>query len=128
MKEKKNIDILKVPGLKELDEELLDKYPILKYRVNHFKNGINVRGIKNTDFNRCALVLDDSVIAGKFHFSCVIAMREGAKPIGEVGPNMREERKKWFETHNTFEDPICKRCCLDVCIDYNNKYRDLHNL
>ena len=126
MKKKENINILKVPGLKDLDQKLLDKYPILKYRINHFKNGIDVRGIKDTDSNRCALVLDDSVIAGNFHFSCVINMREGGEPIGKVGPNMRKERSEWFENHNTYEDPICKKSCLDVCISYNNKYRDLH--
>jgi len=125
-KEKKNINILKVPGLKKLDKYLLDKYPILKYRINNFKNGVNVRGMKSTDFNHCALVLDDSVIAGKYHFSCVINMREGGKPIGEVGPNMRKERKEWFDNHDTYKDEICKRNCLDVCVFYNNKYRDLH--
>jgi hypothetical protein len=126
MKKKKNINILKIQGLYDLEQNLLDKYPILKYRIENFKNGVDVRGIKKNDSNRCAIVLDDSVIAGDFHYSCVINMREGGKPIGKVGPKMREERKIWFETHDTHKDPICKKSCLDVCIFYNNKYRDLH--
>jgi len=117
-----------IEALGEVPEELMNKYPILKYRVNHFKNGINVRGMKSTDFNRCALVLDDSVIAGSLTFPCVIYMREGGDPICEVGPEMREKRLEWFENHNTYEDPICKKNCLDVCCDYNTKYKNLHKM
>lgn len=116
----------KIEALGQVPEELLNKYPILKYRVNHFKNGINVRGMSETDYNRCPLVLDDSVIAGSLHFPCVIYMREGGKPIGEVGENMRQERTQWFENHNTYEDPICNKNCLDVCVSYSNRYRYLH--
>jgi molybdenum cofactor biosynthesis enzyme MoaA len=117
-----------IPRLHEVEQYILDAHPILKYRINHFAEGINVRGMQETDANHCALVLDDSVIAGGFHFSCVIAMREGAKPIGKIGPNMREERKKWFETHNCWTDPICKKMCLDVCIAFNNKYNEFHKI
>lgn len=56
-------------------------------------------------------------------YSCIIALREGAKPIGKVGPNMRKERFDWFKNHDTYNDPICKKNCLDVCRDYNNKFR-----
>ena len=115
-----------IEALGEVPIELLEKYPILKYRVNHFQNGINVRGMSPTDYNRCALVLDDSVIAGNLHFPCVIYMREGGDPIGKVSENMRKERLEWFENHNTYEDPICKNQCLDVCVSYCNKYRELH--
>jgi hypothetical protein len=38
----------------------------------------------------------------------------------------REERKTWFENHDTLKDKICKENCLDVCIDYNNKWREYH--
>ena len=116
-----------IEALGNVPEELMNKYPILKYRVNHFREGVNVRGMTEMDYSKCALVLDDSVIAGKFHFPCVIYMREYGKPIGEVSENMREERKKWFENHDCFTDPICSKNCLDVCISYNNKYRDLHD-
>lgn len=117
-----------IEALGDVPQELMDKYPILKYRVNHFRDGINVRGMSESDFNRCALVLDDSVIAGRFHFPCVIYMREGGKPIGEVSKNMRKERLEWFENHDTYKDEICRKNCLDVCCDYNTKYKDLHKM
>jgi pyruvate-formate lyase-activating enzyme len=113
-------------SLLDLDSEILDKHPILKYRIDNFKSGSNVRGIKETDFHKCPLVLDDSAIAGNYHFPCIIYLREQGNPIGEIGPNMREERLAWFESHNTHVDPICKGNCLDVCKFYNTKYRDAH--
>lgn len=117
-------DILKTQNFDELEQEILDAHPILNYRVKNFNKGENVRGMKETDCKRCAIVLDDSVIAGDFHYQCVIALREGAKPIGKVGPNMRKERFEWFKTHDCFADPICNKNCLDVCIDYSNRVRD----
>lgn len=115
-----------IPRLDEIEQEIIDAHPILKYRVNHFINGINVRGIKETDSKKCALVLDDSIIAGEYHFPCVIYMREKGEAIGKVGPNMRKERFEWFKNHDCFADPICKKNCLDVCLNYNNKYRETH--
>jgi len=111
--------------IKELDlipEEILNKYPILKYRVNNFINSRNVRGLKKEDSKNCAIVLDDSVIAGDYHFPCVIYMREKGNAIGKVGKDMRKERAEWFKKHDCQKDKICKNNCLDVCIDYNNKY------
>ena len=113
-------------NLIDLEPELLEAHPILKYRINNFKSGHNVRGIKETDFHRCPMVLDDTAIAGNFHFPCIIYLREQGNPIGEIGPNMRQERLNWFRSHNTHEDPICKGNCLDVCVAHSNKYRDFH--
>jgi len=70
--------------------------------------------------------LDDSIIAGDYHFPCVIYMREQGNAIGKVGPNMRAVRKLWSDNHDTHTDPICKKNCLDVCISYNNKFREYH--
>ena len=112
--------------LNEVKTEIRKAHPILDYRIKHFAEGRNVRGIRNTDANKCALVLDDSVIAGDYHFPCVIYMREKGKAIGKVSENMRKERKEWFDKHDTFKDKICRENCLDVCIDYNNKYDELH--
>jgi len=109
-----------IPRLNEVEQEILDAHPILKYRVNHFAEGINVRGMSESDSKRCSIVLDDSVIAGNYTFPCVIYMREKGKPICEVGPDMRKERVKWFNGHNTYEDPICRANCLDVCREHNN--------
>ena len=115
-----------IPRLNEVEREIVDVHPILKYRIKHFAEGRNVRGMIESDSNKCALVLDDSIIAGDFHFPCVIYMREKGEPIGRVSENMREERVAWFKKHDCFKDEICRGNCLDVCIDYNNKYRDLH--
>jgi MoaA/NifB/PqqE/SkfB family radical SAM enzyme len=115
----------KIEGLDEIEKDLLDRHPILKYRVKHFLEGINVRGLTETDSENCAIVLDDSIIAGEMHFPCVIYMREGGKPIGKIGPNMRKERFDWFQNHNCQHDKICKEQCLDVCRDYSNRVKKL---
>lgn len=108
-------------NLKILPNCVLDRHPILKYRVNNFKNNRNVRGIRDDDTNKCYLVRDDVAVAGDYHYPCIIYLREGGKPIGMNNTNFREERQKWFENHNTHKDPICRNNCLDVCVDYNNK-------
>lgn len=117
-----------IDTLSSLEKELLDKYPILKYRVNNFKSGLNVRGMRETDSHTCGLVLDDSVIAGDFHFPCVIYMREQGNPIGRVSANMRQERKQWSETHDCYLDDICRKNCLDVCISYNEKFAEYNKV
>jgi len=117
-------DDLLIPYLSKIPKNILEKYPILKYRVNHYLEGRNIRGIKESDFHKCPLVMDDSAIAGKWHFPCIIYLREKGNPIGEISKNMRKDRIEWFKNHNTYLDPICRKNCLDVCIDYNNKYRE----
>jgi len=109
-----------LPYLERIPQYILNKYPILKYRVNNLLSGKNVRGITNEDSKKCYLVKDDSVVAGKWHFPCVIHMREGGEPIGEVNKNMLQERINWSNIHNTHNDPICVKNCLDCLVDYNN--------
>jgi pyruvate-formate lyase-activating enzyme len=104
----------------QIPDSILSQHPILKYRVENIKAGRNVRGLGESDCDKCYLLYDDSIIAGDYHFPCVIHFREGGKAIGKVGPTMREDRIKFFKTHNTQLDPICKKNCLDVCIDHNN--------
>ncbi len=115
-----------IPRLNEVPQEIKDKYPILNYRINHFAEGVNVRGILDTDSHKCGLMMDDSIIAGDFVYQCVIHMREGGNPICKVGPNMRKNRQEFLEKFDTHTDPICKKNCLDVCRDYNNKYEKYH--
>lgn len=110
--------------IKTIPEKILQNHPILKYRVNNFRNGRNVRGITKSDWNRCGLVVDDSAVLGNYHYPCIIYLREGGQPIGKINKNMRAERFKWFKKHDTHADEICRKNCLDVCIDYNNKVRD----
>ncbi len=115
-----------IPRLNEVEQVILDAHPILKYRIKHFAEGRNVRGMVETDSKKCAILLDDSVIAGDYHFPCVIYMREKGAAVGKVGPGMRADRKAWFDKHDCYKDKICRENCLDVCIDHNNKYRDLN--
>jgi len=107
--------------LGDLPLEVLEKYPILKYRVGHIRTQVPVRGLQLEDTHRCPLVLDDMAIAGKWHFPCIIYLREGGNPIGKISPKMRQERESWYKTHDTHTDKICSANCLDVCRDYNNK-------
>jgi len=107
-------------GLDKLPEHVLDAYPILRYRVNNLLRGRNVRGIELADSDRCYLVRDDSAVAGHWHFPCVIYMREGGEPIGKIGLDMTAERYEWSLAHDTYQDEICIRNCLDCLVDYNN--------
>ena len=102
----------------------LKKYPILAYRLENIKEEVPVRGLTESDSHRCGLMTDDSMVAGNYHFPCIIHFREGGEPIGKVGPNMRQERIDWINSHDTHNDPICKANCLDVCVEYNNKFRN----
>ena len=107
--------------LSNIPSEILEKHPILKYRVGNFLSGKRIRGLSIDSAKSCPLVLDDSIIAGSNHYPCVIYMREGGKPIGEVCPNMRKDRLQWFKNTNPHNDFICKNNCLDVCVDFNKK-------
>ena len=106
---------------KMIPQEILDAHPILAYRVDNILRGIPVRGIDESDTNRCYIALDDSVVAGGYHYPCVIYLREKGEPIGKVGPNMRGQRVAWAAQHDTHKDPICSKQCLDVCIDHSNR-------
>jgi len=110
----------------KIKKEILDKCKILNYRITNFKSNRNVRGITISDNHYCPLVIDDMAIKGNYHYPCIIHLREGGKPIGKVDKNMRKERFQYYKNHNTFLDPICNNNCLDVCVDYNNKVRELN--
>ena len=118
----------------KVDASLFVKHPILKYRMQHFSGGRHVRGIQDEDNHSCPLMLDDMVVLNGYHFPCVIYMREQGAPIGKVDTSLphaqamtkvRQDRLKWIEETDTHCDQICKKNCLDVCIDYNNKVREL---
>ena len=102
--------------------ELLAKYPILAYRIRNIQAGKPVRGLNEGDSKRCGLAVDDMAVCGDQHYPCIIYMRESGPAIGKVGPNMRAERAAWSKTHDTHADPICASQCLDVCVDYNNRF------
>jgi MoaA/NifB/PqqE/SkfB family radical SAM enzyme len=97
--------------------------PIYNYRIHNARNGVAMRGLQDSDTCSCPLVLDDIAVVNKYHYPCIIYMREQGDPIGKVNTNMREDRLRWFCFHNTHKDEICKNNCLDVCRDYNNKWK-----
>ena len=105
-----------------------DSHPILSWRLARIKAGKTVRGICSSDSKKCSLVLDDMAVMGKKHYPCIIYLREGGKPIGDVGPNMREERRAWYESHRSDCDPICSRNCLDFCVAHNNRIAEFASI
>lgn len=117
----------RLPAL-DLEPGLLAKYPILAYRHGNLARGQSVRGLDPGDTRRCALVLDDMAVMGDKHYPCIIYMREGGEPIGDVGSGMRAEREQWSAGHDCHRDPICAGNCLDVCRDYNNAWAAAHEL
>jgi hypothetical protein len=106
-------------AVSRLSDDFINKYPILKYRVNNIRQNRHVRGLQEHDCNRCRLVWDDMAVAGNYHFPCIIYLREKGDPIGEIGPKMRQERFDWSKTHDCLKDEICRRNCLDVCVAHN---------
>jgi molybdenum cofactor biosynthesis enzyme MoaA len=113
--------------LSGLSPELLQKYPILNYRIKNIKSGRHVRGIKSSDTKKCHLVLDDMAVVSNKHYPCIIYLREQGNCIGDITENFRIERAAWHANHNSFSDDICRNNCLDVCIDYNNKKEKYEN-
>ena len=115
-------------------KEYMDKYPILKYRMEHFAGSVHVRGLSENDSRACPLMIDDMAILNGKNYPCIIAMREQSDPIGEIDftltpeaaiAKVRAERLQWIQMNNTHCNPICKANCLDVCRDYNNKVQGL---
>jgi len=111
-----------------LPDNILNRYPILKYRINNIKNKRHVRGIKSSDCDKCWLALDDMAVAQGKHFKCIIHLREGGDSIGDVTDNIREDRLNWIASHNPKEDKVCAKNCLDVCVDYNNTANKTHKI
>lgn len=110
-----------IEGVESIPQGVLDAHPILRYRVKNILDGKPVRSVGAWDSGWCYIPIDDSVVCGNYHFPCVIYMREMGEPIGEIGPNMRAERLEWSRGHDPYLDPICRKNCLDVCVDHNNK-------
>jgi MoaA/NifB/PqqE/SkfB family radical SAM enzyme len=110
-----------------LENALLTKHPILSYRFRNLQQRRAVRGLRLGDPPRCPLVLDDMAVSQGLHYPCIIYFREGGPAIGKVGPEMRRERANWYRHHNTLNDSICSKNCLDVCADYNRRYLSCHS-
>lgn len=112
----------KIEEVLRIPDEITEQHPILRYRINNMKDGRPMRGLSDMDYRRCPLVMDDAAVAGNYHFPCIIWFREQGDPIGRISDTMRQERVDWFKRTNVYNQPICRRNCLDVCIDYNNRW------
>ena len=110
-----------VEAISNIEQEVLDAYPILKYRVQNYLKGWDARGLRKGDARRCHLVKDDCVVASKWHYPCGVYLRERGRPIGTINSKMRDERVDWFRTHDTYDDPICRQYCSDIYVEYNNR-------
>jgi MoaA/NifB/PqqE/SkfB family radical SAM enzyme len=104
-----------------VSEELLNKHPILKFRINNFNDGKNMRGSDLSSTNKCYLVKDDLTILGEDYYPCAVYARERGKPIGKFSANNIKERHEWFEQHDAHTDPICKKYCMDFKCRFNDK-------
>jgi MoaA/NifB/PqqE/SkfB family radical SAM enzyme len=100
---------------------VLEKHPILRYRIERLRKGLPIRGLGAHDCTKCPLVLDDMAVMNDEHFPCIIYLREGGAAIGKMNGSVRSERRRWYDQHNTHDDPICKSNCIDVCVEYNNQ-------
>jgi pyruvate-formate lyase-activating enzyme len=113
-----------LPAMK-LERELLRGHPILAWRLGNQIHGIGVRGLSETDPDRCWLALDEMTVSWEYHYPCFVYMREGGKPIGPVGADVREQRKRWSERHNPKEDAICSKNCPDCLVAFNRRFEFL---
>jgi molybdenum cofactor biosynthesis enzyme MoaA len=107
---------LKLPVL---PDSLLNKHPILKWRWERMQQQEQVRGIPPSSCNKCPLVLDDMAVMEGKHYPCIIYLREGGEPIGDVGETMTDDRRAWFTKHDSCKNPICSQNCLDFCQAHN---------
>lgn len=115
-----------------ISDGVLNSHSILRYRIDRSKSCLPIRGIRNSDNPKCPLVLDDMAVDERGnHYPCIIYMRERGKPIGKFNGDMkkvRQERMEWMEKTDCSVDPICSGNCLDVCVDYNNRHRELNRI
>lgn len=104
----------------ELDPELLNKHPILKFRVDNFNAGLNIRGSWLSTTSRCHLVRDDITLFGDNFYPCAVYVREKGSPIGTFDNNNIAAREQWFREHNSHTDEICLQYCMDFKCRFND--------
>lgn len=105
----------------DIDKEILSKHPILKYRVENFNAGKNMRGSDLSETSKCHLVRDDITIFGNEFYPCAVYAREKGKPIGIFDYDNIEKRLDWFSKHNSHIDHICRCFCMDFKCMFNER-------
>jgi MoaA/NifB/PqqE/SkfB family radical SAM enzyme len=111
----------RVPPL-TVAEEVLARHPILRFRVDNFNRGQNMRGSLLARTPRCHLVRDDVTLLGGRLYPCSVYAREGGRPLGTFGADNKAMRLAWAERHDSHSDPICLRYCMDFKCRYNDKF------
>ena len=109
-----------------LTEDIYKKYPILLYRLRNIVKGKTIRGIDYSDNHKCPLVVDDMAVLNGKHYPCIIYLREQGNAIGNITDDVRQQRYEWYKNHDCYTDRICRENCLDVCVDYNNRVKELN--
>jgi MoaA/NifB/PqqE/SkfB family radical SAM enzyme len=105
----------------DIPEEILIKHPVLRFRTNNFNMGRNMRGSELGNSRKCYLVLDDVTIAGGECYPCAVYVRENGNPIGPFDKDNETYRRSWFESHDSYTDPICRKFCMDFKCKFNEK-------
>lgn len=75
-------DRLRYREIKEL-ENVVEDFPILKYRVRESRCNNLLRGLKDGDNKKCPLVIDEVTVVGENHYPCVTYFREGGAILSE---------------------------------------------
>ena len=99
-----------------------EQYPILNYRVNRFKNNLQMRG---NPCKTCGICQNDVTIVGDKHYPCLVYFREKGEAIGTISDTMMEDRDNWSKSHDCMTDPICKAFCMDFKCEFNNALADI---
>lgn len=105
-------------------EKTYESYPILSYRVQRFRLGLDVRGSSAVP-TRCGIARNDVTIVGGDHYPCLVYFREGGRPIGAVSSDLMEQRRDWSLQHDCSSDPVCVKYCMDFKCAFNNALRDV---
>lgn len=117
--------------LDRIPQTLLDRMPVLKYRIEHYRAGRPVRGLReDRDTSLCLWVQDDIILTPDGHYPCIVYPREKGEPIGPLRSvaEMREARRAWAFARSSFEDPICRPFCMDIFADCNRRIVDLQGI
>ena len=121
-----------IPKLEAIPDYIMEKHPLLKYRVNRLKNGQNMRGAATS--KKCWLPLDDIVATSEYHYPCSMQLRELGVSIGKILDSngnvkpiekIRQERANWINNFDCRNNKICQKYCMDFIIAYNNRVSEI---
>jgi molybdenum cofactor biosynthesis enzyme MoaA len=109
----------------DVPQYLLDKHQILKFRIENYNSGKNIRGSSLANTTKCHLVRDDITLVGEYLFPCAVYAREGGNSFGIFDSLNEVKRLAFFNNHNSHKDEICKKFCMDFKCRFNDKVEEL---